>query len=138
MKKMFLIGLLSSATLFLWGQDKRLDYVVNTGEAERIVRVLASDDMRGRRVYSPEIEKAADFIEAEFKAIGLRTLDANDEFRQSFTMVRPKLVSVAATLNGEKIDPAKVIVITTQPSLNITKASSYEIATIGSADNLFQ
>lgn len=136
MKKMILAGLLFSTTLFLSAQ--RLEYNINSAEVGRIVQVLAADDMKGRRAFTPEIEKAADFIEAEFKSIGLRTLDANDKFRQSFMMVRPKFISASATLNGVVMDPKHVIVITCQPLVKITKASSYEIETIKSGENLFR
>src|SRR5688572_17100169 len=98
MKRIYLFGLLMSATLFSWGQ--RLEYVINPSEVERIERTLSSDEMRGRKVFTIEIEMAADFIEAEFKSIGLRTWEANDKYRQSFIMVRATPVSTTATLNG--------------------------------------
>ncbi|HQV54669.1 MAG TPA: hypothetical protein PLX17_04095, partial [Chitinophagaceae bacterium] len=47
--------------------------IINAKEVERIERVLASDEMRGRKTFSPEIDIAADFIAAEFKAAGLQT-----------------------------------------------------------------
>jgi hypothetical protein len=56
MKKIFILGLLIATTLFASGQ--RLDYIINAEEVERIEKVLASDEMRGRRVFTPEIEKA--------------------------------------------------------------------------------
>ncbi len=59
-------GLLVSITSFLWAQ-KNADNILTAKEAERIERVLASDDMKGRKIYTPEIDKAADFIAAEFK-----------------------------------------------------------------------
>jgi hypothetical protein len=136
MKKIFILGLLIATTLFASGQ--RLDYIINAEEVERIEKVLASDEMRGRRVFTPEIEKAADFIEEEFKSIGLRTIDANDKYRQSFTMVRPKFISVSGTLNGQSLDPKNVIVITSQPTVKLTKASEYEIESIGPGENLFR
>ena len=37
-------------------------HIINVKEVERIENVLASDEMRGRKIYSPEIEKAAEFI----------------------------------------------------------------------------
>lgn len=136
MKKIFLLGLLLSATLFLSAQ--RLNYVINAEEVQRLESVLASDDMRGRKVYTAEIEKAADFIESEFKAIGLRTMDASDKYRQSFSMVRPKFISASATLNGEPVDPKNVIVVTCQPVVTINKVSEYEIESIKSGGNLFR
>ena len=136
MKKYFLLGLFVTATLFLSAQ--RLEYIINATEAGRILNVLASDEMKGRRVYTPELEKAADFIEAEFKSIGLRTLDASDKYRQSFMMVRPKFISASATFNGTVMDPKHVIVVTCQPTVKITKASNYEVERIKKGENLFR
>ena len=136
MKRIYLFGLLMSATLFSWAQ--RLEYVINPAEVERIEKVLASDEMRGRKVFTNEIELAADFIEAEFKALGLRTLDANDKYRQSFMMVKAKPVSMNATYNGETLTDKKVMVISCQPVVKMSKSSEYEIERIGVGENLFR
>ena len=142
MKNLYLFGLLMSATLFSWGQrvagNQRLEYIINPTEVERIEKVLSSDEMRGRKVYTREIEMAADFIEAEFKAIGLRTWEANDKYRQSFIMVRATPVSTTATLNGESFDSKKVMVITSQPVIKISKSSEYEIERIAPGGNLLR
>jgi hypothetical protein len=128
MRKFFITGLLTTITSFLWAQ--KIDAIINPGEAERILKVLASDDMRGRKIFSPEIEKAADFIAAEFKAIGLRTMDASESFRQEFTMVRPKLVSASAIIDGIAIDPAKLIVVTCLPEWKMDQSSEYDTVMI--------
>ena len=46
---------------------------------------LASDDMEGRGTGTPGIEKAAKYIENEFKRIGLKTYDTLKDYRQTFT-----------------------------------------------------
>ena len=55
-------------------------------DLERHVRILASDEYMGRGTLEPGIEKAADYIAAEFKRIGLQPIDGNSEFRAPFTM----------------------------------------------------
>lgn len=45
-KKLFLTGLLVSATSFLFSQS--IDAIINSSEVERIQKILSSDDMRGR------------------------------------------------------------------------------------------
>ena len=37
-----------------------IDDIINVKEVERIEKVLAADEMRGRKTFSPEIDKAAD------------------------------------------------------------------------------
>lgn len=46
---------------------------------------LASDDMQGRRTGTEGIEKAAQYIEGEFKRIGLKTYADLSNYRQTFT-----------------------------------------------------
>jgi len=46
---------------------------------------LASDDMQGRRTGTEGIEKAAQYIEGEFKRIGLKTYADLSSYRQTFT-----------------------------------------------------
>ncbi len=115
--------------------QKGLD-VIDVKEVGRIEKTLASDDMRGRRTFTPDIDKAADFIAAEFKAIGLSTLNTTGSYRQEFAMVRPKFISATATLDGQSIDQKSVIVVTCQPQLKLDQTSGYETAFIKTGANL--
>ena len=134
MRKIFLSGLLLTTTSFLWAQ-KGID-VISANEVERIEKTLASDAMRGRRTFTPDIDKAADFIAAEFKAIGLQTLNNSGSYRQEFAMVRPRFVSVTGTLDGAIVDSRSIIVITGQPQLRFDQSSGYEKAFIKPGVNL--
>ena len=124
MKKISLIGLLMTTTFFVFGQ--KADNIINAKEVERIEKVLAADEMRGRKTFTPEIDKAADFIADEFKKAGLQTFNGASGFRQDFTMVSPKFVSGSATFDNDQLDFKNVIVITSQPGLNINEKSGYE------------
>ena len=66
-------GLFIVTTFCVFGQ--KADDIINAKEVERIEKVLAADDMRGRKTFSPEIDKAADFIAEEFKKAGLQTFN---------------------------------------------------------------
>lgn len=133
-KQFTAVALFVAATTSVTAQ-KGLD-VINVKEVERIERTLASDDMRGRRTFSPDIDKAADFIAAEFKAIGLSTINTTGSYRQEFAMVRPKFISATATLDGQSIDQKSVIVVTCQPQLKLDQTSGYETAFIKAGANL--
>ena len=104
----------------------------------RIESVLASDAMRGRNVYTPEIDKAADFIAAEFKAAGLKTWNSSNSFRQEFAMISAKQTNLVANFDNTEVEPVKIIVVTCQPELVVDQSSGYEIATIKAGGNLFQ
>jgi hypothetical protein len=124
MKQFILTGLFFATTFFLFGQNA--DAVINAKEVERIEKILAADDMRGRKTFSPEIDKAADFIADEFKKAGLQTFNNASGFRQDFSMVSPKFVSGSATFDNEQVDFKNVVVITSQQGLNINEKSGYE------------
>lgn len=136
MKKLLLSGLLATMTFFLCAQN--IDNIINAKEAERIEKVLASDAMRGRKTFSPEIDKAADFIAAEFKAAGLKTWNNAASYKQAFTLSTAKQLSLRAAFDGDSIDPKKIVLITFLPAIKITESSRYKIAAIKKGDNLFE
>lgn len=58
---------------------------IDTTTVRKHLYTLASDEMEGRGTGTPGIEKAAQYIEGEFKRIGLKTYDTLKEYRQTFT-----------------------------------------------------
>src|SRR5947208_6177632 len=95
---------------------------ISRQEVARIENTLAADDMRGRKAGSPDIDKAADFIAAEFKKAGLQPLNGNS-FLQPFSMIRPRFISAKAVIDNEEINSRNVIVITSLPELNMNEQS---------------
>ena len=120
------------------GISQSIDKVIAKSETERIERFLASDEMEGRRTFSPGIEKAAAFIAKEFEASGLKSVKGDNHFLQSFTINRPKFISLSASINGATIDTKQVIVVTIEPEINITEASGYAVSKIAAGENLNQ
>ena len=136
MKKIFATWLLVSVATFLFAQTK-VDNIINAKEVERIERVLASDEMKGRRVFSPEIDKAADFIAAEFKAAGLETWNNSGTYRQEFSILSPRFKGLTSTFDQQTVDAKNVVVITTSASLTINEQSGYEKVKLAAGVNLF-
>ena len=116
MKKFFATWLLASIATFLFAQTK-VDNIINAKEVERIERVLASDEMKGRRVFSPEIDKAADFIAAEFKAADLETWNNSGTYRQEFSVFNPRFISASGTVNGAAVEMRYIAVVTHEPTV---------------------
>ena len=132
MKKLIFAGLLLAASPLLWAQKGEKAFQVK--EADRIISFLASDEMRGRRVFSPEIDKAADFIADEFKAAGLQPMGTG--FRQEFILVRPRFVSAAASFNGTAIEQKNIIVVTCEKQFKASQSSGFEKVMIPAGVNL--
>lgn len=86
-----------------------IDKIITRPYVERLIKTLSSDEMEGRATFSPGIEKAADFISAEFKSIGLKPLEGNS-FRQSFTKKKLKPVSTKVSIDGKVIPSSDVLV----------------------------
>lgn len=120
------------------GQSQSIHSIIKKSETERIERVLASDEMEGRRTFSPGIEKAAAFIAKEFASAGLKSLKGDHNYLQSFTINRPKFISLSASLNGAAIDNKQVIVVTIQPEININEQAGYLVSKITASENLSQ
>jgi hypothetical protein len=135
MKQLLLLVALLAAGPFLWAQD--ITTIINAKEAERIEKVLASDAMRGRRTFTPDIDKAADFISEEFKTAGLQIFGKGKNYKQEFVMVSSKFINASCTFDDESIDVKKVIVITSQPSLKIDEKAGFEIASLAAGKNIF-
>ena len=136
MKKTLVTGLLITVTFFSFAQD--INSIITAKEVERVEKTLSSNEMEGRNAFSPAINKAADFIAAEFKAIGLQTLGNSNSYRQEFTMVTPKFISTTAVLDGAPADNKSVIVVSSQAVVKINEQSGFEKVFIKPGANLFQ
>jgi Zn-dependent M28 family amino/carboxypeptidase len=135
MKTLLVTGLLVSIAPFLFAQE--IGAIINSKEAERIEKVLASDEMRGRKAFSPDIEKAADFIASEFKDAGLKTWDNGNSFHQDFALARMKQVNLTATFEGSSVDPQRIVVVTTETEITIDQSSAYSTRQIKAGTDLF-
>lgn len=146
MKYSFVSALFLSTSLFILSSScvaqngaagsNNINAVINVAEVERIEKVLAGDEMRGRKTFSPEIDKAADFIAVEFKKAGLQTMPGSNGFRQEFAMVRTKFVSASAVFDRVAVEQKNIIAVTCQPQLKIDERSGYEMTFIKSGANL--
>jgi Zn-dependent M28 family amino/carboxypeptidase len=117
----------TALTGFVSEHDSKKIDVITVQETERIIKVLAADDMKGRKTFSPEIDKAADFIANEFEKTGLQTLSDQKSFLQPFSLVRAMPLKIEVTLNGSPKESKEVLIVTNQPELNITEKSGYEM-----------
>jgi hypothetical protein len=138
------MGLLISTTSFLLVGCKtaeksasgKLNRIITVNEVERVERVLAADDMRGRRAFTPDIDRAADFIAEEFRKAGLQTMAGNNGFKQEFAMVRPRSISASGTFDDEALESKNIVAVTSFPQLKIDQSSGYEKVFVKPGDTL--
>lgn len=86
-------------------------------EVERIVKTLSADDMMGRRTFTPGIEKASVFLQAEFNRIGLKPLAGLNSFEQKFSMYSLKPEQSTVVLNNAEIGKDKYFFMTGHESV---------------------
>jgi hypothetical protein len=115
-----------------------IDGVINAAEVERIEKILSADDMQGRKAGTPGIDKAASFIESEFKAAGLQPFNGLATYRQEFSMFHPKHISTTATINGTVVDSKNIIAVSQKENLSVTEVSGFEKVYIKAGQQLFQ
>jgi peptidase M28-like protein len=118
------------------GAAQGIDKVFNPKTVEGIEKVLAGDEMRGRASFTPDIERAADFIEAQFKAAGLQTWNKSNSYRQPFSMIEAKTKSVSCSLDGTPVPDGMTVVSSSETQLSINEQSGYEKAFIKAGENL--
>jgi hypothetical protein len=109
--------------------------VINVSEVHRIESVLAADDMRGRKSGTPDIDKAAQFIAAEFKKAGLQPVNETS-YLQDFVMVRPRLKDIKAKMDDQDMDPKNVIAVTMEGELKVDEKSGYSLQYIKEGEDL--
>ncbi len=108
MKKLFTLAVFTAISVYTYAQD--VNKLIRQEDVTRIISTLASDDMQGRATFTPGIEKAAKFIELEYKQIGLQPMKGDDGYRQNFTMVKTMTSKLDVTINGTAIAQENVAV----------------------------
>ncbi|PTT00476.1 peptidase M28 [Pedobacter sp. HMWF019] len=90
---------------------QNIDKIITKDYVDGLIKTLSSDDMQGRGTFTPGIDKAATFIEGEFKKIGLQPLKGADGYRQTFYKYQLKPSLTEVSVDGKTIEPEKVLVV---------------------------
>jgi Peptidase family M28 len=136
MKKIILILGAGLFSLFSFGQT--IDKIINATEVDRIERILSADDMMGRKPFTPGIDKAADFIAAEFAKSKLQFGDKAATYFQEFSLVKPKLGSLSGVIDGDSISEVNFFAHSSQASIQLSSTKGYEMLSIKKEEDFFQ
>jgi hypothetical protein len=135
-KNLILFTVLLAGNTFCIAQD--IDKVINAAEAERIERILSADDMQGRKTFTPGIDKAADFIAAEFAKNKLKFSGGSKTYFQEFAMIKTKAISVKGMLDADTLNEMNCVAATTQEAIDLTTMSGYETVMIKKEEDFFK
>jgi hypothetical protein len=133
MKKLITLILLTAIAYGGYAQD--VNKMIKRDDVERIIKTLSADDMQGRATFTPGIEKAAQFIESEYKQIGLQPMEGNTGYRQNFTMIKNTPTKLEITINGTPV-PAENVAIQGSESFSWNKPEDTEIVKVGPDQDL--
>jgi len=109
MKKTLYTLCLIFVTAIASAQD--INKIITKDYVDHLIKTLASDEMQGRRTFTPGIDKAATFIESEFKQIGLKPLTGETSYRQTFYKYQLKPSAAVVTIDGQKIAAENILVL---------------------------
>jgi Zn-dependent M28 family amino/carboxypeptidase len=123
---------------FALAQSQNIDQIINPSAVNQIEKLLSADDMRGRGTYTPDIDRAADFIETQFKLAGLQTWNNGNSYRQPFTQVRTRILSAAGGLDGVVLPEGSIVTSVPDARAVIDENSGYEKAFIKAGDNFWE
>ena len=111
--------------------------IIPSEQVIKDITYLAGDDLKGRASFSPEIEKAADYIAKRFADIGLKPLasNKNGSFLQSFTVHQIKPQALAVSLNNNDISNENLAIASTMAKLSWQQGSA-QTHVIGKDDDM--
>jgi hypothetical protein len=133
MKKIALLLAFACTSVYGFAQD--VNTLISKDDVYRIIKTLSADDMQGRGTFTPGIEKAAEFIEGEYKQIGLEPMKGDDGYRQNFTMFRSKALKLAVSINDQPIAPENICASGAGASFNWTNSSDVQVEILSSDKN---
>lgn len=135
MKHIYLSLMLVLAILYVSAQ--KIDRIITVKKVSKIEKTLSADDMEGRAVFTPGIDKAAAYIAKAFKKAGLQPPTSSTNFFQEFTLIEAKQTSASGTIDGSSVDRSRIIAFTSKETLSVTQDSGYENVKINAGDKLF-
>ncbi len=132
MRNIFLVFTLLLNGFFIKAQD--IDKIINEKAVKKIEKKLSSDKMEGRGLFSPGLDKAADYIAKQFSKAGLEPLKGNSSFFQEFRMIDAKQTDATGIIDGDTITAHNIIGFTSKKHLQVDNTSGFETVKINTGE----
>lgn len=108
---------------------------INLKYVEQHLSYLASDELRGRRAFSPEISQAEEYIANEFSKAGLAPFLDNENYLQEFQLIELSVESKALTINGKSINEENIAVQADSENIKWTNNDDVIVTYVGPEDD---
>jgi Zn-dependent M28 family amino/carboxypeptidase len=109
-------------------------YEINVEDVTNDISYLASDDLKGRGLFSPELDQAAEYIAASFLEAGLKPLEPSG-FKQSFDLYSLKMEEASLSLNGQRVESDNYFVQMDLASISWDESAEVIVTIIGPDDD---
>lgn len=73
---------------------------ITKDDLKKHLTIIAGDEMEGRETGTPGQKKAAAYIQEQFRALGLKPIDAAGDYQQYFPLYQDTLVKSLVNING--------------------------------------
>ncbi len=115
--------------------SKTQEAQIDTTTVRTHLYTLASDDMEGRKTGTPGIEKAAQYIEGEFKKIGLKHFKNLSSYRQNFKIKELDAFNIIGVLEGNSKKDEYVVISAHYDHLGIRQKEGQTDSIYNGADD---
>jgi peptidase M28-like protein len=112
---------------------QNIDKIINVKAVEQIERTLSSDEMQGRRTFTPGIDKAAAYLAEEFRKSGIQPVKGS--YLQEFTVPQTQ-VTVSGTIDGAPLNNQNVVFLSGGENFTLTNDSAFEKVVLGKNDSV--
>ena len=126
------------AALFgsVFAQD--VNKLISQSDIESIIKTLSADNMQGRAVGTPGIEKAAAFIESQFKRTGLTVFPGDKSYRQNFNFIKTMAGKTLVQLDGKLVAEDSIFTNSGSPGFSWNNNADVEIVKLAAGQNFRQ
>lgn len=108
-------------------QAQKAKKFINTKSVSNIINILASDSMRGRLTFTPDMDRAAHFIASQFQEGGLQPMEGTDHYLQYFEMQTIDSDSAWGMLGADAVNSKSVFAVSSSDRLETTSKTKYKV-----------
>lgn len=110
---------------------------ISVKQVEEIIKVLASDSLKGRGLTNGGADMASAFIQEKFKEIGLIPAPGHTGYKQEFTIKKATYTDFHADLDGDTIPSREIAILSNKIALDWTQDTpDIEVVFIGPRDDV--
>jgi Zn-dependent M28 family amino/carboxypeptidase len=124
--------------LFFLIQCQSQPYEFSESSSSEILKTLSSDEMRGRQAFTEDIDKAAEFINEQFKEIDLDKLDSESDYLQNFEVLSIRAVNADVEIEGVQVSAENYFVLGDTSTIEWAETNEIKTEHIAAGENFQQ